>query len=187
MVLARANKKIETKDFRYDDGGVTGTIHTKVSKLIRRQALAMQRAKARLIAEERTAGHGHAASEQRFNRGIEPDDGNALRAQKFGSALLGVSSSAQGKHEGLLCFCCAAEDRTELLGFKRAKGGFAKTFKEFRNAQAGRFLDAVIKVNEAPGEPNYGGARHAPAKNRILRHDAGANEVNRASECELYH
>jgi len=25
VVSARANKKIETKDFRYDDGGVTGT------------------------------------------------------------------------------------------------------------------------------------------------------------------
>jgi hypothetical protein len=37
------------------------------------------------------------------------------------------------------------------------------------------------------GETNDGGTGLAPARNWNLRHDAGADEINRASEYELYH
>jgi hypothetical protein len=37
------------------------------------------------------------------------------------------------------------------------------------------------------GEANDRRAGRTPARNWNLRHVTGANEVNRASECELYH
>src|SRR5438128_3415494 len=191
MVLARAVKDVKAKNFGNNACGIAGAVQPVVRELVRRNALRVKRAEAGFIAKERTAGHGHAASKQRFNRGIKPNDGNTLRTKKFGSTLLSVSSPAQSKHEGFLCFRCAAEDRTELLSLKRAKGGFTKTFEEFRDTQAAGFLDAVVEINKAPGklareqradgglagahesgETNDGGARHAPSKRRILRHDA---------------
>src|ERR1051325_3088202 len=123
-----------------------------IGELIGGETLSMERAKAPFISKERTAGHGHAASKQRLNGGIEPDNRDALCAKKLGSALLRIGSSAEREYERFFCFGCTTEDRAELVGYKSAKSGLPKTLEKLRNTQAGGFLDAVVEINEAPGE-----------------------------------
>src|SRR5262244_3018228 len=111
MAFLRAVKKIEPQDFRNYERGIGGTVDTIIGQLIRRQALSVECAKAGFITKERTTGHCHASLEQRFNRCVQPDNGDALRTKEFGCALLCIGSPAQGKDDRLLYFRCAAKDR----------------------------------------------------------------------------
>jgi hypothetical protein len=206
MLLAGAVKDIETQDVGNDERGIRGAVYPIIGELIGGYALRMQRAEACFIAEKWPAGHGHAAREKGIDRGIKPDDGDTLRAKKFGSALLRVSSAAEREHGGFFHLGGAAEDGAKLLGFEHAKSGFAVALEKLGDTQARGLFDAVVEIDKAPGElarekraygglagahesgeTNNGGARRAPARNWILRHDAGAKEINRASGCELYH
>src|SRR5579859_5081530 len=99
MAFLGGIKEFEPEDFRDHEGRIAGTVHTKVRELVGRQALSVKRAEARFVAKERTTGHGHTSCQESFNRSVQPDDGNALRAKEFGSALLRISSSAQGEQD----------------------------------------------------------------------------------------
>src|SRR5215813_11161622 len=111
MAFLGAIKKIEPKNFRNHERGIGGTVDTIIGQLIRRQALSVECAEARFITKERTTGHCHASLEQRFNRCVQPDNGDALSAKEFRCALLCISSPAQGKDDRLLYFRCAAKNR----------------------------------------------------------------------------
>src|SRR6266436_6634086 len=73
-------------------------------------------------------------------------------AQKFGRAGLRVGAAAEGKNERLFPFQGAADGGTQLIRFNFAECRFAEALENFRNAQAGGFLDAIIQINEMPRE-----------------------------------
>ena len=70
-------------------------IDAMISELIGRQTLSVECAKTFFIAEERTAGHGHAAAEQDFRRRIKPEDRDVCDAKEFRAARLSVGAAAQ--------------------------------------------------------------------------------------------
>jgi len=49
------------EDFGNDLRGFAGTVHAVIGEMVRREALSVQRTEAGFVAEERTAGHGHAS------------------------------------------------------------------------------------------------------------------------------
>jgi hypothetical protein len=147
-----AGEYAEAQDVGDDERWFTGAVHAVVGQLVGGNALRMQGAKAEFVTEERAAGHGHAAREQSFDWGIEPDDRNALRAQKIWRASLRVGAAAECQYGRFAQFECPAECGAELRGFEQAERGFAVALEEFGNAQAGSVFDAVIEVYEAPGE-----------------------------------
>jgi hypothetical protein len=147
-----AGKDAEAQDIGDDERWFASAVHAVVGELIGRKPLRMQRAKAGFIAEKRASGHGHAAREQSFDWGVEPDDGNALRAQKIRRAGLRVSAATEREYGRFAQFECAPERGAELRGFEQTKGGFAVTFEKFGDAQAGSVFDAVIEIDETPCE-----------------------------------
>ena len=206
MLLARSSEDCQTQNLGNNERRICRTVHPVVGKAIGRNALRMQRAEAHFIAEEGPARHRHATGKKGIDRGIEPDDGDALCAKEFGSAWLSVSAAAQRENDGLLRLRDAAEHGPKLLGFQRSKCWFAVPFEKFGDAQASGLFNAVVQIDEAPreltrqerpdsgltgahesGEANDRGASCARARSWKLRHDTGTNEINRASGCELYH
>jgi hypothetical protein len=151
-VWVGAGEDAETQDVGDDERRFAGTIHAVVGELVGGSALRMQGAKAGFVAEQRPSGHGHATRKQSFDGRIEPDNGNALRAQKFRRTRLGVGAAAECKYGGFAQFERAAEGGAELRGFQQAEGCFAVTFEKLGDAQAGSVLDALIEINETPGE-----------------------------------
>src|SRR5262249_36492211 len=150
--LARAIEEIEAENFGDDKSGIAGAVHAIIGEVVRRDALSVERAKTGFIAEEWTPGHGHTARKKRFDGSIEPNDGNPLGAQKFRCALLCVGAASEGQHDRLFHFSGAAKDGAKLFCFKGAEGGFTEAFEKFRDAKAGGILDAIVKVDKAPGE-----------------------------------
>ncbi len=73
-----------------------------IGLLIGRQALRVEGAKAVLVAEQRPAGHGHAARQQNIDGWVEPDDWDIGGAQKFRRAGLRIGAAAQSEHDGFL-------------------------------------------------------------------------------------
>ena len=136
-----------------DNGGrIAGTVDAKIGKLIGNDPLRMKRAEAGFIAEERPAGHSHAAGEKDLDAGVEPDYGNAGVAEKFGGAGLRVGAAAEGEDGGFLFFHGAAEGGAEFVGFQLTEGGFAVTFEKLRNGDAGRGFDAFVEIDEVPAK-----------------------------------
>jgi len=91
------------------------------------------------------AGHSHAACQESFDGSIEPNDGDALRAKKFRSTLLRVSSSTEREHQGFLRFPPRGRGQARSCSASSArKSRFAKAFEEFGDAKAGGFLNAVV-------------------------------------------
>src|SRR5579863_2408773 len=150
--VGAAGDDIATQNFGDDARGFAGAVDAMIGELIGREALRVECAEARLVAEERATGHGHAAREQDFDGGVEPNDGDAGGAKKFGSALLRVSAAAESEHDRFSQLEYAAERGAKLIGFKLAEGGFAKALENFRDAQVRGVFDAVVEVDEAPGE-----------------------------------
>lgn len=140
------------EDFGDDGGGLAGAVDLVIGELIGREALGEKRTETIDIAEERASGHGHAALEKNFDGRIEPDDGNARGAEKFGRAGLGVGAAAEGEDGAFFGFESAAEGGAKLVGLDLAEGGLAETFEDLRDGQAGGFLDAFIEIDEAPGQ-----------------------------------
>ena len=140
------------EDFGNDARGFSGAVDAMVGLLIRRETLRVERAEAGLIAEERAAGHGHAAGEQNVEGGVEPDDGDAGGAKKFGRAGLRVCSAAEREDQRLPVFDGTAESGAELIGFDLAKRGLAEAFENFRDAKASGFFNPMIEIDKAPGE-----------------------------------
>ena len=149
-VWVSAGKDAETQNIGDDLGGFARAVHAEVGKLIRGKALGVERAKTRFVAEERAAGHGHAAGEKSFDRRIEPDDWNTLRFQEFWRAGLGVGSATEGEHGGFAGFERAAQGGAELRGFEQAERWFAVAFEEFADFKASGVFDAIVKIDEAP-------------------------------------
>src|SRR5258707_3086073 len=150
MLFARTLEDCQPKDFSYDDRGICRAVHAIIRELVGGNASRVKRAKACFIAKKRPAGHRHATSEQGIDRGVKPNNRNALRAQKFRSALLGVGSATQCEHDRFFHFGGAAERSAKLVGFERPKCLFAMALEKFGDAEAGRFFDAVVQVDEAP-------------------------------------
>src|SRR5260370_32000124 len=123
-----------------------------IGLLVGRQALGMERAETGLIAEERAVRHGHAAREQGFDRRIEPNDRHADGAEKFERAGLRISAATEGKDERFFQLYSAAERGAQLVRLDLAECCFAESLENFRNAQACGFLDAIVQINEMPGE-----------------------------------
>src|SRR5215472_5181586 len=189
-----------------DFGRFAGAVHAAVGGLIRRQALGIERAKTGFVAEERPAGHGHAAGKQNFDGAIEPQDGCAGGTQKVRATRLGVCSPTKGEHCAFSEFGGAAQCGAKLVGFELAKKGLAEALEDLRNAKAGGFLDTVVEIDKAPcelpgkeransalpgahesGEAKNRGAGFGAAQKRRSCHARKARKINRASECELYH
>jgi hypothetical protein len=140
------------EDFRDDGGGFAGAVDAVIGLLIRRKTLRVKLAKAVDIAKERAAGHGHAALQQNLDGGIQPHDGNSGGAEEFGSAGLGVGAAAEGEDRAFFQFESAAEGGAELVGFDLAEGRLTEAFENLSDSQSRGFLDAVIKIDEAPGQ-----------------------------------
>jgi len=140
------------KNFSDDGGGVAGTVHAKIGELVRNDALRVKRAKAGLVAEQRAAGHGHAARKKNLDAGIEPDHRDAGVAEEFGSAGLRVSAATESENGWLFLFDGAAEGGAEFIGFELAEGGFAVAFEKLWDGYAGGGFDAFVEINEAPAE-----------------------------------
>src|ERR1700689_390454 len=150
--VGAAGEDVEAKDFGDEAGGFAGAVDAMIGELVGREALRVQSAEAGFVAEERTAGHGHAACEQDFDGCIEPDDGDASGAEKLGRALLSVGAAAEREHDRFFLLEDAAERGAKLVGFDLAKFRFAEAFENFGDAHVGRGFDAVVEVDEAPGE-----------------------------------
>jgi len=151
FVSTRSNNAA-AKDFRDDLGGFAGTVHAVIGKLIGRKALGVERAEAGLVAEQRAAGHSHAAGEKNFDRGVEPENGNAGGAKKFGATGLRIGAAAESEHGAFLELGGAAECGAKLVGFDRSKGGLAEAFEHFGDGQTRSLFDAFVEIHEAPGE-----------------------------------
>jgi hypothetical protein len=67
-LVSTGSNKAAAENLRDDLCGFGGAVHAIVRELIRRQALFVERAEAGFVAEERAAGHGHAAGKQNFER-----------------------------------------------------------------------------------------------------------------------
>src|SRR5258708_19086719 len=61
-----AGDNAEAENFGYDLRGVGGAVDAVIGGLIGREALRVEGAETFFIAEERAAGHGHAAAEEDF-------------------------------------------------------------------------------------------------------------------------
>lgn len=143
---------VEAEDFGDDASGFAGAVDAVIGELIGRETLRVQGAEAGLVAEERAAGHGHAAGEKDFDRRVEPDDGDAGGAEKFGRALLRVGAAAERQDDRLFLLEDAAERGAELVGFDLAKGLFAEAFENLGDAQVRGGFDAIVEIDEAPSE-----------------------------------
>ena len=143
---------VAAEDFGNDASGFAGAVDAMVGKLVGGKALRVEGAEAGFVAEERATGHGHAAGEEDFGGGVEPNDRDAGGAQEFGGAGLRVGAAAEGENDRFFQFLGATESGAELVSFHLAKGGFAEALEDFRDAQAGGCFDAIIEVDKAPGE-----------------------------------
>jgi hypothetical protein len=141
-----------TQDFRDDAGRIGGAVDAMIGLLIGRQTLRMKRAKAALVSEQRPAGHGHAARQQNFDGRVEPDNRNIGSAEKFGSASLRVGAAAKSQDGGFFQLQNTAESRAQLVCFDLPKSGLAEAFEDFGNAEARGGFDAIVEVDESPGE-----------------------------------
>ena len=198
MVLAGAIEKIEAKDFRDDESRFTAAVYAVVGELVRRKALREESAEAGFIAKEWAAGHCRAASEKRFNGCVEPNDGNVLRMEKFGGALLRVSSAAEGEYDGFFHFYGASEYDAELVSLKRSKNSemrrpedsSMRSSKSTKRHASWRARSVPIVVLPEPMNPARLTMEGRPAPVRrtgFCVTMCGANEANRASEYGLYH
>jgi len=151
-LVSTGSNNATAEDFGDDLRGLRGAIDAIVCELIGRQALRVKRAEAVFVAEERAAGHSHAAGKQDFERGIQPKNGSASSAEKFGAAGLRVSAATEGEDGAFLMFGGAAEGGAELIGFNLAESGFTEALEDFGDGEAGGFLDAVIEIDKTPGE-----------------------------------
>src|SRR5690242_961107 len=143
-----------------------------IGLLIGRETLGVERAEAGLIAKERAAGHGHATSEQNVEGGVEPDDGDAGGAKKFGRAGLRVCSTAEREDKGLPVFDGATESGAELIRLDLAKSGLAEAFENLRDAKASGFFNPMIEIDKTP--------RQLAGKQRANGGLSGAHEAGKA-------
>src|SRR5580704_3433317 len=141
---ARNSGNGAAQDFADNRSRIAGTIHAKVSELIRRQTLRVQGAKTGFVPEEWAAGHGHAARKQDVDGGVEPNNRNAGVAKEFGRSRLGVRPSAERENSELFLLDSTPECGTKLIGFQPAKGQLAVTFKKFRNRDGRGRFDALV-------------------------------------------
>ena len=151
FVSARSNNA-EAQNFREHLSWFAGAVHAMVRELIGGQALSVERSEAGLVAKKRTAGHGHAAREENFDRGIEPEHRSTRSAKKFRAARLGVGAAAEGDHRAFLVLGHAAQGSAELIGFQLAEGRLTEAFEYFGDSEAGGFFDAIVEIDETPGE-----------------------------------
>lgn len=150
--VATCHDNAVAEDFADNLGGFAGTVHTKVSELIRGKTLRMESAKAAFIAKERAASHGHAAGQKDLDGRIEPENGNAGVFEELGAARLGVRAAAESQDSGFLEFGGAAEGGAKLIRFDLTKCRFAKALENPWNGKFGGLLDAFIEVDETPRE-----------------------------------
>ena len=61
-----------------------------------------------------------------------------------------VGASAKRENSAFFHFGGAAKRGTKLIRFDLAESSFAEAFENLRDGQAGRFRDAVIKIDKAP-------------------------------------
>src|SRR6266403_5818328 len=134
------------QNFRDNLGWFAGAVHAVVGKLIGRQTLSVERAKAGFVTEKRTAGHGHASRKQNFDGRVQPQDRNAGGAQKIGATGLRVGAAAKSENGAFFQLGGAAESSAELIRFDLAERQFTEAFENLRNREAGRRLDAVIEI-----------------------------------------
>ncbi len=140
------------QDFSDNRSRVSGTINAKISELIGRKALGVERAKTGFVAKDGSAGHGCAPREKDLDGRIEPDNGDAGIAQEFGSPGLRVGAAAKSEDGGFRAFGSPAQGQTKLIGFQLTESGFAVALEEFRDSDAGHFLDFFVEINKAPAE-----------------------------------
>ena len=140
------------QNFGHHMSRLAGAVDAMVGELVRRKTLREKAAETGFIAEKRAAGHGHTTGEQDVCRRIEPKNGDTRAAEKLGAAGLGVGAATESDDGAFLEFGGATDHRAELVGFELAKGGLPVPLEKLRNGDAARLFDAVIQIDEAPGE-----------------------------------
>jgi hypothetical protein len=186
--VSTGSNNAAAQNFRDNLSWFARAVHSVVGELIGRQALRVERAEAGFIAEERTAGHGHASRKKNFDGRIQPQNRGTRGAQKFGAARLRVGAAAKSENGAFFHLGGAAERGAELIGFDLAESRFAETLKDLRNRKARGFFDAVIEIDEAPGElasekRANGGFAGAHKTGEAQDRDAGLRPARRRRSC----
>src|SRR5216683_8298584 len=132
--------------------GFAGAVHAVIGKLVRREPLRVKLAKAAFVAEERPAGHGHAAREQNFHGRIEPEHRSPSGTEKFGAAGLRVGTAAEREDRTFFVLGSTTEGGAELVRLDLAERGLAKAFENLRDGEASGLLNALIEIDKAPGQ-----------------------------------
>jgi hypothetical protein len=175
---ANSSDNAAAKDLRNDLSGFAGAVDAIISQLIGRKTLGIKGAETGFVAEERAAGHGHAAGEENFDRRVEPNDRGAGCAEEFWAAGLCVGAAAESEDEGFFRFAGAAQRGAELIGFDLPESGLTQAFEHLRDFQAGSFFNAFIEIHETPGE--LAGKKIADGS-LAGTHEAGKAEALRAA------
>src|SRR4029077_15610042 len=72
--------------------------------------------------------------------------------KKLRSAGLCVGAAAKSEHGGFFQLGNAAQHRAHLVRFDLPESRFAETLENRGDVQAGSFFDAVVEIDEPPGE-----------------------------------
>src|SRR5215469_3384323 len=171
LVSCRSNNA-ETQNLGDNFAGLARAVHAIIGKQVGRHALGVERAEAGFVEKEGAASHGHAAGEQNFDWGIEPEDRDSSRPQKFGAAGLRVGSATESQNRALLELGSAAQSSAELVGFQLPEECLAKALEDLRNGQTRRFLNAVVQIDKMPGK--------LPRQERTHGRLAGTHEAGEA-------
>src|SRR6266446_6607385 len=89
--VSTGSNNAATQNFGDNLSRFAGAVHAVISKLIRGKTLGVERAEAAFIAEERTAGHGHAARKKNFDGRIQPQHGKDRKSTRLNSSHLVIS------------------------------------------------------------------------------------------------
>jgi len=150
--VSRGCNNAAAENFGDNLSGFPGTVDAVVGQPVGRETLVIERAETDLVAEKRTAGHGHTAREQNIERRVQPENRSSGSTQKLSTAGLSVGAAAEGEDGSFPEFGSAAQRGAELIRFNLTKREFAETFEYLRDGEARGFFYAVIEIDETPGE-----------------------------------
>ena len=91
------------------------------------------------------------ATEEEIEETIESFAQGARRVYEAGFDGVHIHA-AEGQYDGFLQLKDAAQRSAQLVSFDLAERRLAEALEDFGNAETRGFLDAVVEIDEAPGE-----------------------------------
>ena len=149
---------VENRDGQYlfyDAQGFDIGLHPIVGKLVERQPLVVELAKAGLVAEQRAVTHAGNSGEKLFDGAMEPDRARAVGSEKFDSARLRGGAAPQRDNGRRSLLAGFTFDAPKLIALNFAECRFTVLREEFGDAHAGVLNDPLIEVDVPP--PNLAG------------------------------